>query len=155
MEIDDLTHLSDVMNAVNEIGLNAKHIYLNSKSLQESVQSMQRIIQLVGGCLLALLLITQYHHKKQKLSEENEMRTYLRNMGLTEQNIRRIFMNKYLLYTLLYSIICIIGMIIETIVLNQLMYGKTQLTFISFFMIIFIVLIIELVYPLIVKRRDK
>ena len=46
-------------------------------------------------------------------------------------------------------------MIIETIVLNQLMYGKTQLTFISFFMIIFIVLIIELVYPLIVKRRDK
>lgn len=155
LEIDDLTHLSDVMNAVNEIGLNAKHIYLNSKSLQESVQSMQRIIQLVGGCLLALLLITQYHHKKQKLSEENEMRTYLRNMGLTEQNIRKIFMNKYLLYTLLYSIICIIGMIIETIVLNQLMYGKTQLTFISFFMIIFIVLIIEMVYPLIVKRRDK
>ncbi|WP_028042648.1 ATP-binding cassette domain-containing protein [Candidatus Stoquefichus massiliensis] len=156
IEIDDLTNLSEVINKINEIGLNAKHIYLNARSLQESVQNMNRSIKIVGACLLILLLTTQYNYKKQKtVIEEKEMIYYLERMGESDSQIRQICIKKYLYNSVFYIIVCSICIIIETFILNAFMYGHTKMSIYSFMIVVIIVVVLEFIYPIIIKRRKE
>lgn len=156
IEIDDLTNLSEVINKIGETGLNAKHIYLNSQSLQESVQNMNRSIKIVGACLLILLLTTQYNYKKQNaVIEEKEMIHYLDRMGESDCEIKQICIKKYLYSSVFYIIVCSICTVIEILILNTFMYGHTKISIYSFMIVMIIVLILEFIYPMIIKRRKE
>ena len=151
--IDDLTYLNTVLQEINEIGLNASCVYIDSTSLKASVESVQNGVQIVGGIILLMLMFITYQIKKNNSKIEKEGNRFLENMGLTNKEIKEIKQKKYFIFFILETLVCLMVGFIITLILNYTLYGNTNFSIGICVIIIIVTFIIEFIYPKYIERK--
>jgi hypothetical protein len=151
--VDDLGYLDNVLSKINDLGLNAKSIYIDSTNLQKAIQSTQQGTKFAGIGVIVLLLCIAYGTKKKEYSEEIKTNEYFNNIGVPKQDINKMKIQKYFIRFLLQTMICIILSILFLIILNHLVLSNTSLSYILIISIFLLTFIIEFIYPIIIERK--
>ncbi len=153
LQLEDLTHLEDALLYIQEIGLNARCVYLNTYSLQQSVQSMLNSVKVFGCALLCILFAVNNQINKLRLFQEEKSNLFLMNSGLSNKEVYSINLKKYFVHFICDSVLSMIVAIIIIYIFNSLLYGVTHISVMLICIIIGIHFINDFLLPNIGVRK--
>lgn len=153
VHIDDLGHLNSVLKDIQKLGLDAKNIYINATSLQASVASIQRGMQVIGVGVILLLLLMGYNAKKKDLNDEIKMNEFLKYAGMDKKLIMNIKSRSYIVCSIIESIMSLIISFVFLQILNRLLNSNTTYSFTLIIFNIVFTCIIEIIFAKFIERK--
>ncbi|WP_158553807.1 ATP-binding cassette domain-containing protein [Absiella sp. AM29-15] len=151
--VDDISHMGDVIQAINEIGLDVENGYMNYSAMRQNTKDMQTAIR-IGSMILSVIIFLMYIVMKYNNRKvEQETNDYFKNIGFHEKEIKKIKRKKYIEESIFVAILSIIIFTALMFILNALHIGYTVYSVKMVVIILCLSLIFEAIIPMVIELK--
>lgn len=153
--IDDITAMEEVVNNIARKGFNVSSAYFEASATSNSLELSQTGLKYFSYGIAAIIILIYIVIKYNNKNEEKNINHYLKEIGLSTNNIKKVKIKYYLRQTalILISSICIMSIIL--MILNNAGIGYTSFGIWMFVVAIVLSLIIEFIVPIIIERKIR
>ena len=150
--VDDITQVESVALQIAHKGFNVSNIYMNIDAVNQALDSVQKIIQMASYVLTVLIFIVYIIVKLNNKKKEKEVDHYLKHLGVSYHQRRKINCLRYMHNTVV-TIICSILLLILFIFISRTLYtNSTGLNPYMFIIAVVSSVVIEFIIPILIER---
>ncbi|MCH4284522.1 MULTISPECIES: ATP-binding cassette domain-containing protein [Bacillota] len=151
--VDDISHMGDVIHAINEIGLDVENGYMNYGAMRQNTKDMQTAIR-IGSVILSVIIFLMYIVMKyNNRKAEQEINDYFKNIGFHKKEIKKIKRKKYIEESIFVAILSVIIFTALMFILNALHIGYTVYSLKMVVIILCLSLIFEAIIPMLIETK--
>ena len=151
--VDDISHMGDVIHAINEIGLDVENGYMNYGAMRQNTKDMQTAIR-IGSVILSVIIFLMYIVMKyNNRKAEQEINDYFKNIGFHKKEIKKIKRKKYIEESIFVAILSVIIFTALMFILNALHIGYTVYSVKMVVIILCLSLIFEAIIPMVIELK--
>ena len=151
--VDKTENMSEVIHAINEIGLDVENGYMNYSAMRQNTKDMQTAIR-IGSVILSVIIFLMYIVMKyNNRKAEQEINDYFKNIGFHEKEIKKIKRKKYIEESIFVAILSVIIFTALMFILNALHIGYTVYSLKMVVIILCLSLIFEAIIPMVIEAK--